>query len=287
MATLDPSLDVLRDEILSEAPQIDRSEIGWIAGADHRQSGPHFPEYPAPPGNPPYEVDAIDVPHAPSRGMDCAVLTEQLRTGPNRHLLRLVIFDGQQFSNYARDGIPPFTWRPYSGEDMHREHAHIERNDSFHGDKSPWGINLNGEGEDMGKIVIAHDRVDNTLWACDGLTRRVITDKQATDLRHLSGVGALAVYDGKGASANEVYTTADAVTKLRPALLGAWKAVNDAFGTPALTTDDIRKVVEDALDAVGTDSGPLSPEEVAAISSQVVAGLGALRFEPTTAAPSL
>lgn len=287
MATLDPSLDVLRSEILEQAPEIDRAEIGWIAGADHRQSGPHFPENPAPPGNPPDEVDALDAPHAPDRGLDCHVLCEQLRTtSPNRHLLRLVIFDGRQFSSYARDGYDPWEWRPYYGEDMHREHAHIERDDQDHGDTSPWGIRLR-EDTDMGKIMFAHDKATNTLWACDGITRRKVSDKEATDLRYLGNVvGALspvfAGYDGDGD-----YSAAEAAALKRPALTGAWKGVNGAFGAPVLTAEDIEQAVKDALTGADIGDGALTAVEIAAIAAAVVTGLGALRFEPTTSTPSV
>lgn len=144
MATLDPPLDLLRSQTLA-CTTLELSEIGWIAGASHRQSGPHFPEYPPPPGNPPYEVDAIDVPHKPSAGADMHVMTEALRlsclAGRERRL-RLVIFDGEQFSSYDHVDGPAYTWRPYHGEDDHSGHAHIERHDTRRDDLHPWEIDM-------------------------------------------------------------------------------------------------------------------------------------------------
>ena len=140
MATLDPPLDVLRRQIL-DATELTFGEIGWIAGADHRQSGPHFPEYPAPAGNPPYEVDAIDVPHAPSRGADMAELTEALRLSRDPRI-KLVIFNRRIFSSYDHAEGDPFTWRPYREEDPHTGHAHIERTDQRRDDLRPWQIGI-------------------------------------------------------------------------------------------------------------------------------------------------
>jgi hypothetical protein len=140
MATLDPPLNLLRSQILA-CTSLNFGEIGWIAGASHRQSGPHFPENPPPPGNPAYEVDAIDVPHAPSRGADMAVLTEALRQSRDPRV-KLVIFNGRIFSSYDHADGDPYTWRPYSGEDDHSKHAHIERTDSRRDDLRPWTIGI-------------------------------------------------------------------------------------------------------------------------------------------------
>lgn len=140
--TLDKGLANLRNGIAARS-QVPLAEIGWIAGASHRQSGPHYPQSPPPPGNPDKQVDAIDVPHRPDLGVDCHVLCEDLRTIPeNRRRLRHVIFDGRQFSSYWMDGIAPYTWRPYTGEDMHRGHAHVEAADDPHDVIAPWTYRL-------------------------------------------------------------------------------------------------------------------------------------------------
>lgn len=147
MATLDPPLDVLRRQVVA-ASEIELSEIGWIAGADHRQEGPHFPEYPAPAGNPPYEVDAIDVPHAPSRGADMSVMTEALRLSRDPRI-KLVIFNRRIFSSYDHSEGDPYTWRPYREENPHTGHAHIERTDSLRTDLRPWSIGIDNGGLTM------------------------------------------------------------------------------------------------------------------------------------------
>lgn len=135
---LDRGAQTLIDQVM-DATSVARSDIGTIAGPNHRQSGPHFPEDPAPPGNPPHQVDAVDFPHQPDKGLDCEEFTEQLRLSRDPRLY-LVIWNGRQFSSYAKNGVAPFTWRPYSGEDMHREHCHVEVNDQHHDETQPWKV---------------------------------------------------------------------------------------------------------------------------------------------------
>jgi hypothetical protein len=121
MATLDPPLNLLRSQILA-CTDLELAEIGWVGDPDHasRESA-HNPEYPPPPGNPPYEVDAIDVPHKPSRGADVGLMAERLRlsalAGRERRL-RLVIFNGRQWSNYDHAEGPRYTWRKYYGSNL-------------------------------------------------------------------------------------------------------------------------------------------------------------------------
>lgn len=135
---VDAGVQHLIDQVL-QATDVARSDIGTIAGPKHRQSGPHFPEDPPPPGNPPHQVDAVDFPHRPDKGLDCEIFTEELRRSRDVRL-HLVIWNGRQFSEYAHDGIPPFTWRPYSGDDMHREHCHVEVNDVHHDETQDWKV---------------------------------------------------------------------------------------------------------------------------------------------------
>lgn len=143
MATwvLDTGVGVLIGDILAlPGCTVKRSEFGTIGDEEHQaRTSKHNPESPPPPGNPDNEVDAVDIPHAPDRGVDCAKITEAIRQSRDPRVY-LVIFNGRQFSSYTKDGVPPFTWRPYSGDDMHRTHAHVEVNDTHHGDTSHWKV---------------------------------------------------------------------------------------------------------------------------------------------------
>jgi hypothetical protein len=148
MATLDPPLDLLRSQILA-CTALEYGEIGWVGDPDHAsRTSAHNPEYPAPPSNPAGEVDAIDPPHAPSRGADMAVLTEALRQSRDPRI-KLVIFNRRIFSSYDHADGPAWTWRPYSGDNPHDKHAHIERTDQLRGDLRPWSIGIDNGGLTM------------------------------------------------------------------------------------------------------------------------------------------
>lgn len=146
---LDPPLGVMKQQIVDET-EIPADEIGTIGDPDHQsRDSAHNPESPPPAGNPDDEVDALDCPHDPDRGADMHVATEELRqahaAGRDRRL-RLVIFNGRQWSEYAKDGYPPYTWRPYYGSNQHTGHAHFERNDKYRDDLRPWEMGLGMSG---------------------------------------------------------------------------------------------------------------------------------------------
>lgn len=215
MATLDPPLNLLRDQILA-ATTLRREEIGWIAGASHRQSGPHFPEYPPPPGNPPYEVDAIDPPHDPARGADMAVLTEALRQSRDPRI-KLVIFNRRIFSSYDHAEGDPFTWRPYREEDPHTGHAHIERTDTRRDDLRPWQIGLDVTPEQIQAACLKaiHQAVDIAANRSNATGRQIGDDLAAlfaplaTKLDAIAA--AVAELEDDGMTQAELDTFADAV----------------------------------------------------------------------------
>lgn len=143
--TLDPPLGLLRSQLQAAAPKVTKSGFGTIGDPAHAaRTSAHNPESPPPAGNPDNEVDALDVPHEPGNGLDCGKVTEALRLSRD-HRLRLVIFNRRIFSSYDHVEGPAWTWRPYREDDPHDTHAHIERNDSYRGDMTPWeiGIDMN------------------------------------------------------------------------------------------------------------------------------------------------
>ena len=147
--TLDPPLGVMRQQIIDET-DIPASEIGTIGDEAHQGTGSaHNPESPPPAGNPDDEVDALDCPHDPARGADMHRATEMLRqahaAGRDRRL-RLVIFNGRQWSEYDHAEGPRYTWRPYYGSNQHTKHAHFERNDKYRDDLRPWEMGLGMDG---------------------------------------------------------------------------------------------------------------------------------------------
>ena len=148
----DPCLLVLRDQVDQAAPNRSKASDGTVGDEEHQESeSAHNPD--PDDGN---EVDALDLTHDPGGGADMAVLTEALRLSRDDRLY-LVIFNGRQFSSYAKNGIPPFTWRPYSGSNQHTKHAHIETNDKTHDETRPWKIGIDAKNPQQESWVVAGD----------------------------------------------------------------------------------------------------------------------------------
>lgn len=144
----DPCLLILRDQVDRAAPNRSKASDGTIGDEAHQGTdSAHNPDAEN-------EVDALDLTHDPASGADMAVLTESLRVSRDDRLY-LVIFDERQFSSYSKNGIPPFTWRPYSGSNPHDRHAHIETNDKTHDESRPWkiGIDMGLSSEEASEII--------------------------------------------------------------------------------------------------------------------------------------
>lgn len=143
----DRGLLVLRDQVDAMAPTRRKGSDGTKGDAAHAaRESKHNPEHPAPPGNPDNQVDALDLTHDPERGADMAVVTENIRLSRDPRV-NLVIFNRRMFSSYAHGDYPAWTWRPYSGDDGHERHAHIEVNDTHHDQTQPWRIGMNPADE--------------------------------------------------------------------------------------------------------------------------------------------
>ena len=91
------------------------------------------------PGNPDNQVDARDITHDPGDGCDIGVFWEQIRASKDRRA-KFAIFNRRCFSNYTVSGYAAFTWRPYSGENPHDKHGHIEIDDRYHDQTHDWKI---------------------------------------------------------------------------------------------------------------------------------------------------
>lgn len=248
MATLDPPLDVMRSQVLA-CTTLERAEIGWIGDPDHasRESA-HNPENPPPPGNPPDEVDAIDVPHAPDRGADMHVMTEELRqahAAGRDNRLRLVIFNGRQWSNYDHAEGPRFTWRKYYGENPHTKHAHIERTDSNRTDLRPFEIGIDMDEATRNHIIALAYRVHAILSDLPETLEFTLT------------------WGGVAKKHKEKNVLHDRIAELRAAV----DALKDS-GAP---------ITDEQVAALGAQLSE-------AVTPGVVGGIGALQFVPTPTA---
>ncbi|OKI47313.1 hypothetical protein [Micromonospora sp. CB01531] len=122
------SLDRLNEQIRAAYPRAvppatPATAWGSLADDAHSSDSDHFPHYYAALGKVAV-VCAGDFPHAPELGLDFGEAAEALRLSKDPRI-KYVIFDGRMFSSYAAHGYAPYTWRPYSGKDMHRTHGHI------------------------------------------------------------------------------------------------------------------------------------------------------------------
>ncbi len=152
----DPCLLVLRDQVDQAAPN--RSKASDGTKGDEAHQGTDSAHNPDPSDGD--EVDALDLTHDPANGADMGVLTEALRVSRDDRL-HLVIFNERQFSSYAKNGIPPFTWRPYSGSNKHTRHAHVETNDKTHDESRPWKIGIDAMNPQQESWVVAGDLKGN------------------------------------------------------------------------------------------------------------------------------
>lgn len=139
---VDKGLLVLRAQIDEMAPNRSKASDGFKGDKAHElRESDHNPEHPAPAGNPDYQVDAGDFTHDPAHGCDIGEIFEEIRLSRDPRV-RYAIFNGRMFSSYPVSGYPAYTWRPYSGSDMHREHGHLSVVDSPHDVTTPWRIGM-------------------------------------------------------------------------------------------------------------------------------------------------
>ena len=122
-------------------------------------------------GRDPYGwVRAIDIGQHDDAALDD--LLDQLRLAHDMRL-RYAIADRQMFSNYPRNGVPAWTWRPYTGSNPHSSHAHIsmERLAVVDVDGRPWDVTFSGAKEhDMAFLPVQYGHGFNDPPPDSGLT---------------------------------------------------------------------------------------------------------------------
>lgn len=192
---VDRSLNVLLAQIDAAAPNRDRSSDGSIGDEGHAATvSAHNPQDTADSsdGNDPDgQVDARDITHDPRfAGSDMAQVTEAIRQSKDRRV-RLIIFNKRIFASYATASRPAWTWGPYSGDNDHSKHAHVETNDLHNDELAPWKISLAPiptEEDDM--IGFAKDDKGDLRKSVGGFTFPC-TPQEMGDIRSLSAQGIL------------------------------------------------------------------------------------------------
>lgn len=158
-------LDQLNNQIRSGYPDavLHTSADSWGALADnaHSTSSDHYPHYYTALGSTAV-VCARDFPHAPAHGLDGGVITERLRLSRDARI-GYVIFNRRIFYGRVFNGIPAFTWMPYTEDDPHDTHFHVSSVHTADADSTrPWAIAGQTTLGDDGMYV---QTPDGAVWA--------------------------------------------------------------------------------------------------------------------------
>jgi hypothetical protein len=140
MARIAAGLGKLRTQIQAVCPRAPKDEFGWIASATHSQQNPNSDHEPDSRGI----VHALDVPHYPELGLDCAILVQALLDSKDPRI-RYVIWAQKIFGDEGygrRNGRS--AWTKYAASD-HTEHAHVSINVANEDDASEWSIGKIGD----------------------------------------------------------------------------------------------------------------------------------------------
>ena len=173
---LSPALVVLAQQIEAVHPQKHPAD-GTVASKVHDQNNPASDHRPSPHSGRGV-VRALDA--GESHENDAYVISEAIRVSKDPRA-RYVIHEARMWSNYASKGIPPFTWRTYTGPAPHSDHFHISGDSRYDNETSLWQITSGGGGvPDMGNWAKPGDPVEDredmhSVHAWQG--NEVMTDK--------------------------------------------------------------------------------------------------------------
>lgn len=142
---VDAGILKLFDQLDAACPGRNRSADGTIGDAAHSaRESDHNPEYPAPAGNPPGQVDAGDytndtdygITHDPRNGADMAAVSEAIRVSRDRRVSYLI------FNRRITGPGHSWRWDTYTGTDPHTGHMHLSVNDLHHDETQHWAIGI-------------------------------------------------------------------------------------------------------------------------------------------------
>lgn len=133
------SLDTLRTQIDQAWPGREKTSDGTIGDTAHQgRVSDHNPDSLG-------VVRAFDVTDDPTAGADMQAIAETLRLSQDPRI-KYVIWNARMYSSYPTSTADPWTWRTYSGSNLHLRHMHVSVvADSRADDPDPWTIT---EGDD-------------------------------------------------------------------------------------------------------------------------------------------
>lgn len=190
------SIKQLHRQLRPLAPNAPAVSFGTVADVLHTATSQHYPHlYPGLGTRP--VVCAGDFPKAGNLNPR-TVLDAIHRSRDDRILYG--ISEGQMFSSYPAGGVPAWTWRRYPGADGHFDHGHLSVVGDARADITrPWRIA--GDSPVHSELLLEDDMLvlaranhaDPTVWLCDGLRRRDVTN-QVGSLVALAQQGALSLW---------------------------------------------------------------------------------------------
>ncbi len=132
-------IDSLADDIEAAYPPR-HSKDGTVASKGHDTNSPNSDHRPKPISGTGI-VRALDFGEHNEEGFG---IMDAIRASRDPRL-KYGIHEGQMFSSYASGGVPPFTWRPYSGPNQHLDHGHLSTLVSADAQAGSWDIGTGDE----------------------------------------------------------------------------------------------------------------------------------------------
>lgn len=130
------SLKKLRAQIIEKWPNVDKTQFGTIGDAAHQAgTSDHNPEGDG-------TVDALDIPHQPSIGLDAHKVADNLLRSHDRRIKYIISNSriGGDEAYAKRNNTKAWTWGPYTGSNPHNQHIHVSVNDAYQDDPAAWKI---------------------------------------------------------------------------------------------------------------------------------------------------
>ena len=91
---------------------------------------------------------------------DAFALAEAVRLSRDVRV-KYVIHERRMYSYYEKNGVPPFTWREYTGSNGHWSHVHFSTRDIYDNDTRPWSIGGDNMGFSAEEVEVLKDLVDS------------------------------------------------------------------------------------------------------------------------------
>lgn len=138
------ALEQLRSQFNNAYPGRDKASDGWIGDADHAsRDSDHNPWVIDARGV--GVVTALDIDEDLSAGISSLAPMVESIIASRDPRVKYIIYEGRMISSYPARGFKAWSWRPYTGKNAHKQHAHISVNPApYHYDsRAEWALGLN------------------------------------------------------------------------------------------------------------------------------------------------